>query len=176
MNKYSLEYPLKGEDIMTILDGKCGMLEYKDLYHIDNLNEVMKDDALVILYRSSPTSAHWCCVFKNKEGIEFFDPYGLIIDDEIKPEFMTQDFINSYYHEGHKRLIELILKGNFSHINYNNYDLQQLKSNINTCGRHVACRLLFKKYSLEEYINILSQMNKGEYFDNIVLKITNKLF
>lgn len=173
MNR-SIDYPLSGTDIQTILKNKCNVIEYSDLYNIDNLNDAFKNDCIVILYRSSPTSAHWCCVYRNKEGICFFDPYGLVIDSEID-EIKTENpyYANSYYPS--KRLIQLILKGNYKHINYNNYKLQEMKSNVNTCGRHVATRLLFKDDTLEEYVKRLSGM-KGSNFDEIVLNITNKLF
>ena len=52
--------------------------------------------------------------------------------------------------------------------------MQELKSNINTCGRHVCCRLLFKDYSLDDYVNML-KMKSGKYLDKKVLQITNKL-
>lgn len=172
--KYSLDYALSGTDIKTILKDKCNVIEYADLYNINSLEEVMKNDCVVILYRSSPDSAHWCCVYFNKEGICFFDPYGWIIDSEIDEIRSDNPYYGNMYYPN-KQLIKLILKGNYKHINYNNYKLQEMKSNINTCGRHVACRLLYKTDTLEEYVDRLSGM-KGSNFDEKVLNITNKLF
>lgn len=175
MNK-KIDYPLKGSDINKILKGNTNIIEYNTLYNINSLDEIFKNDSCVILYRSSPSLAHWCCIFKNKEGLNFFDPYGTIIDNEIEEiKKINPSYINEYYNNGEKKLIELILKDRYEHIIYNEYKMQQLKSNINTCGRHVCCRLLYKNLSLEEYINELYKYNNDKYFDNIVLNITNKL-
>lgn len=185
MDKYSMDYALTGQDIYNIVnDGSemkgnpesCGIIEYGDLYNVDRLEQLMIDDNLVILYRSSPKSAHWCCIFKNQEGLNFFDPYGTVIDNEIDQiEHINPEYANDYYHGGKKRLIELILNGDYKDITYNNYKTQEMKNNINTCGRHVATRLLFKKYTLEEYVETLFKMSKEKYLDDIVLKITNKI-
>ena len=176
MNKKNIDYPLKGRDILQILKGDTNIIEYGDLYNINSLNDIFKNESCVILYRSSPSLAHWCCVFKNKEGLNFFDPYGVIIDNEIDEiEKMNPEYANQYYNNGKKRLIELILKDKYEHIIYNEYKMQQMKSNINTCGRHCCCRLLYKNLSLEDYVKELSKYSNDKYFDNIVLNITNKL-
>ena len=174
MNKYSVDYPLTNYDISKILNNNCKIIEYSDLYDIESLKDIMIDKCIVILYRSSDDSAHWCCIFEHDNNdIEFFDPYGTIIDNEIEQiKHVNPSYAQQYYHG--KRLIELILKGNYKDIIYNNYKMQELKSNINTCGRHVCCRLLFKDYSLDDYVNML-KMKSGKYLDKKVLQITNKL-
>ena len=174
--KYSIDYPLKGRDIMKILNDRTNIIEYKNLYNIENLDDIFINNSCVILYRSSQDMAHWCCIFKNKEGLNFFDPYGCIIDNEINEiEKDNPNFSNNYYNNGTKRLIELILKANYEYIIYNEYKLQQLKYNINTCGRHCCVRLLLQDLTLEEYVNKLLKLSNNKYLDEVVLKITNNL-
>lgn len=175
MDKKSIDYALSNFDINKILDGKCHIIEYSDLYNLNNIYDVLGVyKCCVILYRSSNINAHWCCIFENKDGnIEFFDPYGIIIDNEIDKNYIDNRFYNDYYHRGYHKLSELIINSNYKHIEYNNIKMQEMKSNINTCGRHVSTRLLFRDFSLEEYVNLLGGKNI-KYFDNKVLDITNK--
>ena len=176
MNKYDIDYSLTNFDIYRILKNKCNIVEYSQLYNVKKLSDIMSYDLpLVILYRSSQQTAHWCCLFQHKNrSIEFHDSYGLIIDMEInKIHNINQPFYDSYYNNGYKKLSELIIKGNYNEIIYNQYHLQlNNKPNINTCGRHVCSRLIFKDLSLEEYIKIMNFKNHG--LDYQVLKLTNK--
>jgi hypothetical protein len=175
-NKFSIDYPLRGSDILKILNNNTNIIEYKQLYNIEDLEDIFINGSCVILYRSAPNLAHWCCIFKNIYGLEFFDPYGCIIDNEINEiEEMNPNYANNYYNNGHKRLLELVLKTGYNELTYNNYKLQQMKHNINTCGRHCAVRLLFKNLNLEDYVDYLFKISKNKYLDEIVLKITNKL-
>jgi len=174
-NKYDISYALNGDDIMHILDGKTNIIEYAELYNVDRLEDVMVHDSVVILYRSSENTAHWCCLFINQDGNpEFFDPYGLVIDSEIdRIKDINPVYADNYYDK--KRLIELLLKGNYKQIEYNEYKLQQMNNHINDCGRHVAMRLLFKDYSLEDYVKLLTENLKGRNYDELIVDATNKL-
>ena len=176
MNKYDMNYSLSNNDINKILNNKCNIIEYAQLYNVNKLSSIMTlNRPLVILYRSSPKTAHWCCIFLHKDNnIEFHDSYGLICDQEINKIYnINEPFYESYYNNGYKKLSELILNGNYNEIIYNQYHLQKQKTNINTCGRHVCCRLLYKNLSLEEYIKIMKFKNNG--LDKQVLELTNKL-
>jgi hypothetical protein len=175
-NKYDISYALNGNDIMRILNGNTNIIEYSDLYNVDRIEDVMVNDTVVILYRSSEDTAHWCCLFINQDNNpEFFDPYGLVIDSEIdRIKDMNPIYADNYYHN-EKRLIELLLKGNYKQIEYNEHKLQQMKNTINDCGRHVAMRLLFKDYSLEDYVKLLTENLKGRTYDELIVDATNKL-
>jgi hypothetical protein len=176
-NKKTLDYPLRGKDILKILNNKTNLIEYSTLYNINNLDDIFINGSCVILYRASPTNAHWCCVFLNKDGLNFFDPYGVILDNEINEITKINPlYSNKYYNGGEKKLLKLFMNSKYNYLNYNEYKMQEMKQNINSCGRHVCCRLLFKDLSLDEYIKTLYKYTKNNYLDDIVLKITNKLF
>jgi len=168
-----LDYPLRGKDIQRIVD--CNLIEYSQLYNTDNLDELFVNDCCVILYRSSPKVAHWCCLLRNKFGIEFFDPYGELIDSQIdEVKSVNPKYGNNYYHG--KQLIKLLIESKYKCLHYNEFRLQKEAKNINTCGRHVAVRLLFKNLSLEQYVKHLLTMYPNQSPDEIVLQITNKYF
>lgn len=169
-----IEYPLRGRDIQKIVD--CNLIEYKQLYQTAKLDDLFINDCCVILYRSSPKSAHWCCLLRNKYGIEFFDAFGELIDSQIDEVESANPIYAESYYKGDKRLIELLVESPYDDLSYNEFRLQKEAKNINTCGRHVAVRLLFKHLSLEEYINHLLTMYPNKSPDEIVLQITNKYF
>jgi hypothetical protein len=52
---------------------------------------------------------------------------------------------------------KLLCKNN-KPIEYNNYDFQQLNNNVKTCGRHCVSRILFKKFKLDEYYEIIKSL------------------
>src|SRR5277367_309500 len=93
----SISYALSGHDIMRLLKDKTNIISYNDLYNINNIDEILKFGSCVILYNTAENSGHWCCILTHKNKIEFFDPYGILIDDEIKPNFMPLEFIKKFY-------------------------------------------------------------------------------
>ena len=125
----------------------------------------------IILYNTSIKVGHWTCLFlRHNDILEFFDPYGIIIDNEIKGTFMDPEWIKKYYKNGEKRLSQLIINSQYNKIEYNNYNIQSKNKGVNTCGRHVVCRLWNKHLSLDEYYNIIKLYNP----DELVVDLTNK--
>ena len=169
-SQYSLAYPLSSNDIMKILDNNTNVIEYSTLYNINNIDDVLKNGSCVILYKTNINYGHWCCITTNKNKICFFDPYGYLIDSEIK-EFIDNDFGHGYY-KG-KKLVELLYNSKYKYIEYNDKPLQEMKTNINTCGRHCCTKIIFKNKSLESYIDMCNDKSMGYNPDNFVLKLTN---
>jgi len=172
--KYDMDYALSGYDILRILDNNTNIISYNDLYNIENIDDVLKNGSCVILYNTGDNFGHWCCILTHpeKNKIEFFDPYGILIDDEIRPSFMPLNFIKKFYKKDKKRLRKLIYYSKYNKVEYNNYPLQKRSKNINTCGRHVVTRLIMKDLELEDYANFLYSFKRSP--DEVVLSITNK--
>ena len=59
---------------------------------------------------------------------------------------------------------------------YNPHKLQSDKRNVNDCGRHVVCRLLFKDLSLENYIKYIKdrKMTPDEFVSKITFQFLGK--
>ncbi len=101
---------------------------------------------ICILYLAKKNYGHWTLLHKTidekgNEVIEFFDPYGIIIDGQFKylpemPHFMAQKLL---------KLSKLI------DIHYNEYQFQDMKKGINTCGRWCVLRCLMENLTLEQF-------------------------
>lgn len=178
MNKNLIELEkrkaLSGEEIMKMMKGKTNLLLYRDLYKYDNIEDILgKHKACVILYETKePLYGHWCVIFQqNPDTIEFMDSYGFLIDSEISPNFMDPEILKSFYNG--PKLRRLIYFSKYKYIVYNNYALQERKAGINTCGRWVVSRLIFRNLSLEQFVKYL--MSFGINLDNLVTIITESI-
>lgn len=166
--QYTADYPLSGNDIIKIVD--TNVIEYATLYNIDNIDDVLKNGSCVILYKTSDKFGHWCCITTNKNKICFFDPYGYLIDSEIK-EFINNDFGKNYY-KG-KKLVELLYKSKYKNVEYNDNRLQKMIKNNNTCGRHCCTKIMFKDLSLVNYIKMCNDKTMANNPDDFVISVTN---
>jgi len=156
---------LSGNDILS--NARTNLMTFRDIKNATSLNEILGPyKSCVILYENKDGSGHWCVIFEvNKDLVEFFDPYGYMIDSQLK-------YISDSYKKKtglvHTFLINLILKSNYKYIEYNNYPLQELKNGINTCGRHVLTRLFNRRLKLDDYYDKIkkSGMNGDDYVTN----------
>jgi hypothetical protein len=148
-------FDLSEGDINRITDGRANIMAYEDLERYDNINDILGQyGAVVILYETKKGFGHWVCLFKTGEThLEFFDPYGLNVDEELKiaPEFNLRE------HNGvlNPHLSVLIAKSNYK-VSYNKTKLQKVLEHTNTCGRHVGMRIRFRDVSLPEYIKLIT--------------------
>jgi hypothetical protein len=157
------DYDLSDNDILRITDNKTKIFLYSDLEQFDNIDQILEPyGCCVILYQLEENMGHWVCLIKNNNTLEFFDPYGLSIDEELKySEF------NLRRHRGVKtpHLTALINKSNYKLIT-NTSKLQNFKEHVNTCGRWVSMRIRFKDVSLKRFIELFTK-NKcydGDWF------------
>jgi hypothetical protein len=148
---------LSNTDIMNLIGGKANLMIYSQLQDYDDLDDVLgKYGALVLLYETSRNFGHWVCVFKvNNNTIEHFDSYGLKPDDEIKfiPEYFRKIAGADYPH-----LTALLYNSGYKVI-YNEYQLQEKKSGINTCGRWVATRLNYRNIPQKKFAKFFLEYN-----------------
>ena len=152
---------LTGDDIFRITDGKCEIMKYEDLKNYDDIDSVLGHyGAVVILYQTKENFGHWVCLFKkNDTTLEFFDPYGLSVDEEleISPKF------NMRLHNGvlTPHLSSLINKSGYRLIT-NKTQIQKFLKHTETCGRHVSLRIRLRNIELGKYIRLLT---KNEHYD-----------
>jgi hypothetical protein len=151
-------YDLSDSDIHRITDGQCHIIKYEDLEHVSSLEEILEPfGCVMILYQTAARFGHWVTLFrtgaKEKGKLEFFDPYGLKVDQEL-------DIDNEFHlreHNGVKtpHLSALIAKGGYK-VKSNTKQLQKILRHVQTCGRHVAMRIRFRDASLPKYIKMLT--------------------
>ena len=173
-SNYFVSIPLSSQDIRDSMDGKVRVIRYGELSEYNNIDDLLYPYGNVaILYQTKPNYGHWTCIFKRKvkrgekkgyrrgtnEEIEFFDPYGIMLDDEL--EFIPYQFrVES--NQVNKYLTNLLMKSKYP-ININHIPFQELKDGVNSCGRHVCLRMLLKNMSLKDYTKIFMSGNQKLY-------------
>jgi hypothetical protein len=143
---------LSGSDILDRL-AEAGirpkLMRYDELKRFKNITQLLgKSGAAVVLYPSGHGDVgHWTCVFYTKDDrgrriIEFFDPYGISVDNELRM------IPNS---RRRPRLMARLLTTAKIPVSYNEHQFQKFAGTIATCGRHVVSRLLNKDMPLSVY-------------------------
>ena len=139
------------EDIMELLEGKTKIVRYKDLKKFKNVNDLFYPyDNIFLLYEFKPNMGHWVCLIKNKNYIEFFDPTGTIIDEQL--DYIDDDFKKRSNQD--KKHLSNLIAGSGLKVLSNKYKLQKTNKDTNTCGRHCLIRVILKKLNLKEYLNL----------------------
>lgn len=148
------DFDLSDDDILRITDNKTKIFLYSDLEQVDNIDDILNPyGCCVILYQLEANVGHWVCLIKHKNNtLEFFDPYGMSIDEELK-----YSKYNLRRHRGviTPHLTALIDKSNYKLVS-NDFKLQKFKEHVNTCGRWVSMRIRFKDVSLSKFIKLFT--------------------
>lgn len=136
----------------------CKSILYEDMANIDSINQLMPQT--LILYQLAFVG-HFCCVFINDEGINFFDPIGQIPDDSLK--YVRMDIPNHDF----TYLLELLSHSNLPVI-YNEHRYQ--KNDSNTCGYWCTIRMIFSYLTNDEFYDIFKPIKLK---DNKIVKLYN---
>ena len=133
---------LSGSDIKEITNNGARVLSYHELVNYSTLDEVLGEtQAIILLYETKENFGHWVTVFKiNDNTIEFFDPYGLQMDDEL----------NYATYNNQPTLTNLVNAAGYKVVS-NSKKLQTFKHEVNTCGRWASLRIKFRDTPLREF-------------------------
>ncbi len=144
--------PFSGKDILNICDNKTKIISYPQLYDFNDIDDVFgQHDSVVILYETKRNYGHWVCLLKHNNKIEFFDPYGLFCDDQLK--FISDEFRRKN-NEEYPKLSEMLINSPYKLV-YNKKQLQKYSDDISSCGRHVSFRIIMGHLSLDDYGKLL---------------------
>lgn len=168
------EKALSGSDILKLLNGRTRVMKYSELSKVDDINQLLFGyDSCVILILSKENYGHWVCLTRNNNILEFFDSYGYFIDDPIYFK-NTSKYFRTVNKQDYPHLTYLLLKNSNDYvITYNELVFQKTAPNISTCGRHVVCRIRYKKMDLYEYYDYLKSI--GSDLDKVVTILTHKI-
>lgn len=133
----SIHIPLSSDEIQNKVG--CKFILYEDMKNVKDISELLP--MTLILYQLADVG-HFCCIFENDEGVNFFDPLGYMPDDELK--LVREDVQNHDY----TYLLRLLTKVN-KRVIYNNYKLQS--RNTSTCGHWCAVRMITRKMYCDEF-------------------------
>jgi hypothetical protein len=162
--------PLSGSEIREATDDEMKILTYKSLSRFKNIDDAFGDkNSIALLYETKPRYGHWVGLYRHPEGvIEFFDPYGFFIDDQLN--FMDKEF----KHElgGDYPYLSKLLYNSPYEIIYNSDKLQKQKKGISSCGRHVVLRHIASHIPLHEYSKLLKSNVSINNPDELVTYLT----
>ena len=141
--------PLDGNDLIEIATklGKnkdhMGWITYDSLDQINNISELFKGEinSIFLLIQPPMTNiGHWVTLGSNKNGLFYYDPYGLTPEQDIE---ITKSS---------SKLIQLLM-GHTVDVNKYKHQLfgTDMGTEVNTCGRHDAMRAFFYMLSNKEY-------------------------
>lgn len=173
-----MDYALTGNDLLQNATCNAKLMIYKDIHKYDTVEELFGDnDAIFILYETSPNVGHWTLLFRINNKIEFYDSYNYRPDAQF--EFIDEDFKrnrNMNYPYLIKLLLDYAERG--GEVHYNEFKLQREGGNIATCGRHCLIRLMWRGLPIKQYYHLLKDL-KGELglksFDDVVLALTDDI-
>jgi len=143
-----MEVPLSDSDMMRYVKS---VVLYNELAN-KTADEVMRMMPIALLYQEEMKKGHWTLLHRTSEGIEHFDPYGIIVDREFRELGWQQP------HYLAKLLREMSEKGEV--INYNQYPFQSRGEGINTCGRWCILRQQFSKWGIKKFKDVVVKMCK----------------
>jgi len=136
--------PLNGAQ-MQILNPNAKIYTYDQLLNFKTIEDLFRDtNKVIILYLvKNPHFGHWCCLFKQPRGYNFFDPYGEMVDDELN--YLTKQKRKELHEE--RKYLHYLLQDKTCYYNY--ICFQGKKSQ--TCGCHTSYRLQHSHLTIEEY-------------------------
>lgn len=161
LNKYA-DVALSDTEVLKLINGRANLILYPNLYKYQTIDEVLgKYGACIILYEAVPRYGHWCCIFKvNDKLLEYFNPYGGfhegIPDESLK--HIPMDFrlkTKQFY-----PYLSILMYESPYQLSYNEHQFQKHGSNIKTCGRWCALRIVFKNYSLGQFYDLIESLKQ----------------
>lgn len=173
---------LSGGELVKFLGGKTRVIKYSDLSKIHDINEVLFGfNSCIILILSKKNFGHWVCLTRRNDELEFFDSYGYTIDDPVYFK-LNNKYFRKVNNQDYPHLTYLLMKTPYK-LMYNEIKFQKKNPNIATCGRHVACRIMYKHLNLYQYKDILDyykekyekKYEKKYDYDEIVTILTQKM-
>lgn len=157
---------LSGQEILKLLDGRTKVLLYDDISRYSTPERLLQPyGSTVILYPTGENVGHWTALLYTVDDggnriIEFFDPYGISVDNEFK----------AMGHRHPHRMARLLLQSS-GPVSYNQHKVQQFSDEIATCGRHCVLRICFKHLPLSVYWSLFGT-HRGVTGDEIALALT----
>ena len=157
---------LSSSEILSLLDNKCNLVQYSDLHKINSIEQLLGPHRkCVLLYQTSHSYGHWCCVWEHDHSIFFFDSYGSKPDSQLN--FVPPD-LKDELNSNHNYLIRLMYNSGMD-VEFNQFQFQSRDPDVATCGRWCVNRLRFPEISIDEYHNIFKQSSKYIGNDELIV-------
>jgi len=153
------EYALSNFDLKDVVP-EIKIFTYPELQDATHIDELLdnKGRAIMLFLTEGDSKGHWIAILRHGNKIEMFDPYGHAPDtQDVKLGGSRED--NERWGQNEDMFKKLVKKSGYGLV-WNSKKHQPDKEGVNTCGRHSLLRILFHKYTLPEYNEILQKIKK----------------
>jgi hypothetical protein len=150
--------PLSSDEIQKKIG--CKFILYENMDDVKDINQLLP--MTLILYQLAEIG-HFCCVFENEEGINFFDPLGYAPDDELK-------MAGGYAPDHDFTYLVQLLENSDKPIVYNEHKLQSHKTS--TCGHWCSVRMICRGILCDDFAKCFKNVKDR---DETIVKIYNSL-
>jgi len=180
-NPNSLSYMVSNIDLQHKINHKVRIIEYKFLYKYDDIIKLLPNpfSILIILIDTSlTTGGHWTALIRKNEILTYFDSYAKKVDAEL--QYINSN-IRNQIHEDRPYLSMLLAKAikQGYKLEYNTVEFQKYNSNINTCGKWIACiaNAFIEGLNLNDFQDLIKKKKKqtGMSYDELINKIYNEM-
>ena len=170
-----IKQPLSDSDVRHLLGHSTSIMTYPQLASAHKIQDVMDSRGRVVLLylTTSFTNGHWTTVFtRPNDEIEFFDPYGGAPDEQFDwiPDSIEEALGQTTRYLG--RLLDEASEDGYV-VRYNPHKFQQMKRDVNSCGRWVAVRLIYSHLSLDQFKALIDK--SGVSPDTFVAVVTDQM-
>lgn len=156
---------LSGTEVLRLVNYRSKIIRYPDLHRYGTLDECLAPyGSFFLLYESSPGYGHWTSVTLYKGVITYFDSYGKKYDtmlNDINPVWRRES------HQDYPYLTKLFEESKYK-IQYNNHQFQKRDSDVKTCGRWCAIRIMLKELPQKDFTYLFS----GRDADDVISFLT----
>lgn len=170
-----MDHSLSDSEIRRCVPG-VKIMSYPDLRKYAHLDDILdsKGRVVILFLTEGPMVGHWTTMFKDGENsFQWFDSYGLKPDGNRR--WLSKSKLISLREE--KPILTDLIKGaeeGGATVNFSPYHFQRDNASIETCGRHVACRLIKKHLSPSDYAMWVTQNNTADP-DKVVTQYTDAI-
>lgn len=145
--------PWSDANIKSICKGKVNVMTVKAAVQKGSIDEVFgPHGAAVLLFETEPDYGHWVALIRvDDDTVEWFDSYGIEPNGELK--MIPRDFAKESKQDA-PYLTDMIEKGGYTTVLWNQTPLQKHGEDVSTCGRWASLRVAFKHLALEDFIRL----------------------
>ena len=158
-------YPLSDADIRKALGSDIRIITNRELGSLRRVDDLFDSQGRAILLYTpeDPTSGHWVCLMKRKDGIYFWDSYG------DKPDIAA-------YLGDQPPLLTQILSHAGVPIHYNTHKYQKSGGSVATCGRWCIARLLYSNLDESGFRSVVGKFkgNPDDFVSGLIYAFIKK--
>ena len=123
----------------------CQAVLYEDMHKYPTLESLLRPPTKILILYELAKVGHFCCLFYNTEGLQFFDPLGGKPDSEL--DHLSNPYWKSKWQD-YPYLVRLLVQSQEPVI-YSPYHLQA--HHTSTCGCWSAIRMIYSDLLCDEF-------------------------